>query len=138
MSVLGSRSLSGARIASPLKPLVPGKRSQFVSTLKELNSLFESSSRHGAIKPRKILLRFTASWCQPCQRIKPKFDSISVDSKYADTSFVTVDIDKGFDIAAKYNIKSVPTFVLLNGEHRELQRVTGGDMQAVEAALRQR
>jgi len=72
----------------------------------------------------KRVLRFTASWCQPCKGLAMTLNSI-------DTTIPieVIDIDEKSDIARDYGIRSVPTLVMLD-ENTEVKRVTGSLPQA--------
>jgi thioredoxin 1 len=72
----------------------------------------------------KRVLRFTASWCQPCKGLAMTLNSI-------DTAIPieVIDIDEKSDIARDYGIRSVPTLVMLD-ENTEVKRVTGSLPQA--------
>lgn len=63
---------------------------------------------------RYILLYFTATWCGPCKRISPvihdKFTKIN------DLQIYKVDIDENEKLCDMYNIKSVPTFILIHNK----------------------
>jgi thioredoxin 1 len=65
------------------------------------------------------LLYFTASWCGPCQKIKPFLkelsESLKVEGKY-NIEFYMIDIDKNEEFSDKCNIRSVPTFFIMNGK----------------------
>lgn len=58
------------------------------------------------------LVRFTASWCQPCKQYAPIFDEFV---KETGLESEVVDIDVSTDEAQKFNISSVPTTVLVEG-----------------------
>jgi thioredoxin 1 len=60
----------------------------------------------------KKVFYFTASWCPPCKTIAPIFLKLS--EEYKSLNFVKIDIDEFPDAAAKYQIRSVPTFVFLS------------------------
>lgn len=62
----------------------------------------------------KKLIMFSASWCQPCQRVKPTF--LAVKEQTPDVEMQIIDIDENEHLAQKYDIRAVPTFVLLNGD----------------------
>jgi len=65
------------------------------------------------------LLYFTASWCGPCQKIKPFLEELSDKLKEKgeySIEFYKIDIDKNEDFCNKCNIKSVPTFFIMNGK----------------------
>lgn len=73
-----------------------------------------------------LFVKFTADWCKPCKAIQPAY--VSLASKYARCTFVTLDID-GDDcdvVSAKMKVAMMPTFVCLqNGV--EKGRMSGGN-----------
>ena len=75
------------------------------------------------------LLYFTASWCGPCQKIKPFLDELSDKLKEKgeyNIEFYKIDIDKNEDFCNKCDIKSVPTFFIMNGKNL-LSSLNGSD-----------
>ena len=60
-----------------------------------------------------ILFYFTATWCGPCQKIKPIIEEISKGVDESKLKVCMIDIDNNSDLVDKYNIKSVPTMILL-------------------------
>ena len=72
-------------------------------------------------------LLFTASWCGPCQTLKPVMEQVSK------TIPVTkIDVDTDAQTVSDYGIRSVPTVVLVkNG--REVKRFLG--VQPLETYL---
>ncbi|EGG23069.1 hypothetical protein DFA_05199 [Cavenderia fasciculata] len=57
------------------------------------------------------------SWCGPCRQMAPKFEDVSnnVDNKHI--AFGKLDIDSANDIAAEYDIASIPLLILFeNGQ----------------------
>lgn len=67
---------------------------------------------------RKVL-RFTASWCQPCRGL-----AMNLNAAELTIPVETIDIDAYSDVASEYGIRSVPTLVMLD-ENIEVKRVTG-------------
>ena len=65
------------------------------------------------------LLYFTATWCGPCQSIKPFLKELSeklkMEGKY-NIEFYMIDIDKNEEFCNKCDIRSVPTFFIMNGK----------------------
>ena len=70
------------------------------------------------------IVDFTASWCGPCQRMKPIFYSLADDFK-DEYNFISIDIDENPELANKYQVQAVPTFVFLDADGNEGNRITG-------------
>jgi len=58
-----------------------------------------------------VLVDFWASWCGPCRMMAPIVDELSNE---ANDAYVVgkVDIDAEPDLASKYGIRNIPTFVV--------------------------
>lgn len=71
-----------------------------------------------AIEPEQLtIIDFNAEWCGPCNQFKPVFHQAAKD--YAGKArFISVNVDSCPDVAAKYNVSSIPqiTFIAPNGE----------------------
>lgn len=74
---------------------------------------------HGA--KMKRVLRFTASWCQPCKAMAKTLEEINLD---LDLPIEVIDIDVHSDIAMDYGIRSVPTLVMKES-NIEVKRLVG-------------
>lgn len=63
-----------------------------------------------------VLIDFWATWCGPCRTMMPVVDEIA--QEYAGKIKVCkVDIDKDRDLATKFDVMSIPTFVAIkNGK----------------------
>jgi thioredoxin 1 len=67
------------------------------------------------------VLYFTADWCNPCQKVRPIVEEMNKDSV---TKFQMIDVDSEMELTKKFEIRSVPTFILIkNGT--EIKRTTG-------------
>jgi len=64
---------------------------------------------------------FYADWCGPCQTMRPLIERMNADGPLP---FVTVDIDKRAELARKFEVKSIPTYVLVIGG-KEVERLRG-------------
>ncbi len=67
----------------------------------------------------KRILRFTASWCGPCQGLAMNLETASLN-----LPIEVIDIDIHNDIAQEYGVRSVPTLVMLD-ENTEVKRLIG-------------
>ena len=60
-----------------------------------------------------VVVDFYADWCRPCVKYAPRFEELS--KEYGDIIyFMKVNIDDCPDLMKKYEVESIPTFVLLN------------------------
>lgn len=71
-----------------------------------------------------VLVDFFAPWCGPCQIMSPIIEEIITENKDQKVKIGKLNIDEFQDIAVKYNVMSIPTFVLFkNG--KEITRIVG-------------
>jgi thioredoxin 1 len=70
----------------------------------------------------KQVIYFSASWCMPCKVLKPKMQKLaeSVNVRF-------VDVDAESDFTSKYNIRSVPTVVIVENLN-EITRYVGNNI----------
>lgn len=67
----------------------------------------------------KKILRFTATWCQPCKGL-----AMNLNAAELTLPVEVIDIDKQSGLATEYGIRSVPTLVMLD-ENIEVKRMSG-------------
>jgi len=67
----------------------------------------------------KKIIRFTASWCQPCKTLAKNLESVDLG-----LPIEVVDIDVLSDVAIEYGIRSVPTLVMVE-DGTVLKRMVG-------------
>lgn len=64
---------------------------------------------------------FTADWCNPCKKVKPIVEEINRDSA---VKFQIIDVDSEPELVKRFEIRSVPTFILIQN-NQEVNRITG-------------
>lgn len=69
----------------------------------------------------KHVLYFTADWCNPCQRTMPIAEELKREGL---VDFVFVDSDTEIELLEKFEIKSVPTYILIQ-DGIEVDRMNG-------------
>merc|ERR1712183_785756 len=75
---------------------------KYVKKMEEFEALMKLSDT------KLVVIDFTATWCPPCQMIKPFFESLPKD--FPSVEFVKVDVDDAADVSAKCGIECMPTF----------------------------
>ncbi|KAL1346065.1 hypothetical protein AAHE18_08G162400 [Arachis hypogaea] len=69
---------------------------------------------HANNKGYPVVVHFSAFWCITSTLMNPLFEELA--STYQDAMFLNLDVDEfKQEIASKFEIKAMPTFVLLNG-----------------------
>jgi thioredoxin 1 len=58
------------------------------------------------------LVDFYADWCGPCKRMLPKVESVASKLK-GKITVAKVNVDESRNTAAKFSIRSIPTFALI-------------------------
>ena len=64
---------------------------------------------------KPVLVDFYADWCGPCKMMSPVVDEVAEEEP--DVKVCQINIDENMDIAQKYRVMSIPTFIAFkNGE----------------------
>jgi thioredoxin 1 len=68
------------------------------------------------------VIDFWATWCGPCKLMNPILDE--VEKENPDLTITRIDIDSDKEMVEKYNIQSVPTYIILK-DGKEVDRIIG-------------
>ena len=71
---------------------------------------------------KTVLIDFYADWCGPCKMFAPIIDEVANENQ--NIKVVKINIDDNQDIAAKYQIMSIPTLVIVRNGN-EVARSVG-------------
>ena len=92
---------------------------------KEQIASYEDALNAAKKSGKKVFLYFTASWCSSCERMKSTFSDPSVEKSLSDYIQYTVDVDKERELARKYKIHAVPSYVIIDGNEHKVRNSRG-------------
>ena len=70
----------------------------------------------------KTIFYFTADWCNPCKKVRPIVEELNREQSNA--KFQIIDADIEMELVKRFEIRSVPTFILIE-DGIEVKRITG-------------
>jgi thioredoxin 1 len=83
-----------------------------------------------------VVVDFWAPWCGPCRMVAPELDKLS--ERVGETAkFVKVNVDDNREVAARYNVLSIPTIALFDRGNlvKQVVGARGADALAKEFEL---
>ncbi|HEX3872459.1 MAG TPA: thioredoxin family protein, partial [Pirellulales bacterium] len=88
------------------------------------NSLAEAQ-RVAAATNRLVIVHFSATWCQPCQRLEKQVFSQPGFGQSLAERFVAVklDFDENPELAGRWGVQVIPTDVILSPDGQPIQRM---------------
>ena len=97
-----------------------------LNSLSQLDEIIQSSG------DSLIVIDFSASWCGPCQIIAPAYESLA--QEYARIIFLKSDVDDAREVAEKFQISSMPTFVFIKSGS-EVSRFSGASIGKLKETI---
>ena len=86
------------------------------------HKLRDSAELANTMRESSVLLYFTASWCGPCQELKPILENIAEGV----ATIVEIDVDDHGDLAEEHNVSGIPLLKLMaEGGTREKWKSVG-------------
>ena len=76
----------------------------------------------------KSVIKLSTTWCSPCRAYAPTFHKVKDMDEFKDIEFKEIDIENdenGDVLAEKYQIRSVPTTILLDENDELIYKVMG-------------
>jgi thioredoxin 1 len=70
-----------------------------------------------------VLLDFWAEWCQPCKMMDPIINEI--EKEYSQLTIERINVDEDIQRPKDLSVTSIPTYILLDEEGKELKRIVG-------------
>lgn len=106
-----------------------------VPDLKEhiINDDYPKAINLTTIYHKELLIIFGADWCPYCKSLKKDLNGLNGLKKYL-VCIINTDKDK-YGLVEKFNIKGLPTSIIIDDKERELARKTGYTKQAYESWL---
>jgi thioredoxin-like negative regulator of GroEL len=82
-----------------------------------------------------VVVYFTASWCEPCRKLKETINTM-IDDAPEYIKFLIIDVDESPEVAEHYRIKSMPTFhFYVNGRQCEEYTFSGASKSKLREAV---
>lgn len=65
----------------------------------------------GVVSEGRVLVDFWAPWCGPCRMLGPVLEEMDA-AHGSELQIVKVNVDEQGELAARFNIRSIPTMIL--------------------------
>lgn len=93
-----------------LEEMLRQQQENTVQSQVEVVDLDSSNFDHVVSSNNLVLVDFWAEWCGPCRMMHPVFTRMA--KKYRHIKFARVNVDNSQDIAIRFGVQSIPTFIM--------------------------
>jgi thioredoxin 2 len=83
-----------------------------------------------------VVVDFWADWCGPCKVMAPAFERVAVEVE-PEVRFLKVDTEAERDLAARYDIRSIPMLIMFRKGGIVAQRAGASDAQSLRTWIQQ-
>jgi thioredoxin 1 len=81
------------------------------------------------------LVDFHATWCGPCQSMHPVMDRLK-NEMGSQVRILKIDVDKNQEVANKFKVRSVPTFMLFKDGEILWKQSGGMDINTLKSKIK--
>jgi thioredoxin 1 len=99
-----------------------------------INHIQNAADFDKLIQNDKVLVDFFATWCGPCSMLAPIVEKVS--NEHPELTVIKVDVDQAQELAARYDIYSIPALFYIEKGKVVDKRVGYIDERAVKAFAR--
>jgi thioredoxin 2 len=109
---------------------------QAIFTGRPVAVLAESFATHIQHNDIPVVVDFWAQWCGPCKAMAPAYERVASELE-PQIQFLKVDTEAAPELAARYNIRSIPTLILFQNGAEVARQAGAMDAGSLRAWLRQ-
>lgn len=82
-----------------------------------------------------LVADFFATWCPPCKAVAPVYEQLSAaNSVPGKVAFTKINIDEQRELAAQFQISSVPTFIIFK-DGKPIEEIKGANAPALKRGV---